>query len=504
MKKKTLFTILLLLVLVLQVVMQVYLTAAVIRMNVLPDLYVLLVALGMLLVIGIVALLLFLPAKKPASTVLRIVACVISVAVTGACLAMSIVVTDAYNTVHTITNQETTGTRNMYVFVRFDDPAVELDDAGDYTFAKIENYDVKHAEGAIAYIEETLGKTISVTDCANAKEMAEKLLGEEVGALIMNGASVAILQENEEYADFSEKIRILETMPFSRLEEEDGEAEPPVTEPKLPKDVTNAPFVLYISGSDTRSSKLTVSRSDVNILAVVNPVTKQVLLINTPRDYYVPNPAGDGAMDKLTHCGLYGAECSMEALGELYDLEVDFYGQLNFKGFETFIDAIGGVDVYLDQPFRVGALYIPVGENHFNGSRALLFARARKTVPGGDNGRGKNQMRVIKAVVEKLTSGTTIISNYSSILESLSGMFSTSMSMDDISMLVKMQLTDMAKWNVQSFAVTGVDGREKTYSVGGYAYVMHEDERSTAYAAELAQRVIDGEILTEEDMKLPK
>lgn len=504
MKNKTLWTILLVAVLVLQVIAQVLTAFILIRLNMLPDAYVTVLVLAMLLLVAMTAMLMFLRGKKPVSVARRIIACVLALLIVCGCAFVTKLASDAYRTMNTVTNHVTTTTRNMYVFVRFEDPAQSLEDAADYTFAAIENYDITHTQQAIEHISEVIGKPATVTNCTRATEMADKLLGKEVGALIMNGASVAILQENEGYEDFTEKIRILETMPFAQLEETTEPSTEETTEPEIPRDVTNAPFVVYISGSDTRSSMLTVSRSDVNILVVVNPVTKQVLLINTPRDYYVANPIGDGAKDKLTHCGLYGAECSMETLSALYDLEIDYYGQINFTGFETLIDAIGGITVHSDQAFKARDTYISVGENHLNGSQALDFARERYRVSGGDNGRGKNQMKMVKAVIEKLTTGTTIISNYSSILGSLGGMFSTSMEMDDISLLVKMQLSDMASWNIQSFAVTGVGGSEKTYSIPGeYAYVMYEDENSTAYAAELAARVIAGEILTDEDMKLP-
>ena len=504
MKKKTLWNIVLLLVLALQLVAEGYAAITMIRLNMLPDLYVLLLVGVLALLTLLVAGLMFLGHRKRVRVVRRWVACILAVLIAAGCLLVGQLATDAFRAVHTVTNHVTTTTRNMYVFVRYEDPAAYLADAKDYTFAYIENYDVKHTEKAKEYLEETLGQSIACVTGEDAKQVADKLLNKEVGALIMNGASVAILQENEGYETFSEKIRILETMPFSMLEEDKEPTEEKPTEPMIRRDVTNAPFAVYFSGSDTRSTMLTVSRSDVNILAVVNPVTKQVLLINTPRDYYVANPAGDGAMDKLTHCGLYGAECTMEVLSELYGVDVDYYGQINFTGFETLINAIGGITVYSDQSFKAGDTYISVGENHLNGSAALSFARERYRVSGGDNGRGKNQMKMVKAVIEKLTSGTTIISNYSSILGSLGGMFSTSMSMEDISLLVKMQLSDMAQWNIQSYAVTGVGGSERTYSAGTYAYVMHEDERSTAHAAELAQRVINGEILTEADMKISK
>ena len=195
----------------------------------------------------------------------------------------------------------------------------------------------------------------------------------------------------------------------------------------------------------------------------------------------------------------------MKVLGDLYGVDVDFYGQINFTGFETLVDAVGGITVYSDQSFKAGNTYISAGNNELNGSQALDFARERYRVSGGDRGRGNNQMKVVKAVIEKMTSGTTIISNYSAILASLEGMFRTSMEMEDISMIVKMQLEDMAKWNIQTFAVNGVGGSEKTYSMpGSYAYVMYEDKNITGYASELIQKVYTGEILTEEDMVMPQ
>ena len=78
--------------------------------------------------------------------------------------------------------------------------------------------------------------------------------------------------------------------------------------------ITKEPFVIYLSGVDTRGELTEKARSDVNILAVVNPQTKQVALINTPRDYYV-DLAGTNSKDKLTHAGLYGVETSMATLG---------------------------------------------------------------------------------------------------------------------------------------------------------------------------------------------
>lgn len=476
------------------------------RLNMLPGKYMLLVVLFMLLLLGGTVALMFLPRKKTVSNARRIVACVLALVIVLGCGLGSKLAADAWSTIHAVTDHVSTSARNVYVFVLAGDPAQTLQDAADYEFGYIEDYDVRHTTHAIDHIEQTLGNSIQTAGYATAPELAEALYARQVRAVIMNGAIVTLLAENEEYADFSERIRILETMPFAELDATEPTESTAPTEPEVEKTVVNAPFVVYVSGSDTRSSKLTVSRSDVNILVVVNPVTKQILLVNTPRDYYVANPAGDGSMDKLTHCGLYGVECSMEVLSELYDVPVDYYGQINFDGFEKLVDAVGGITVYSDQAFKAGdGTYITEGENNLNGKQALDFARERYRVSGGDNGRGKNQMKVIKAVIQKATTGTTIISNYASILQSLEGMFATSLQAEDISMLVKMQLSDMASWNIQSFAVTGIGSSQKTYSMpGSYAYVMYEDEDVTAYAATLIDRVFAGEVLTEDDMQMPK
>jgi len=194
-------------------------------------------------------------------------------------------------------------------------------------------------------------------------------------------------------------------------------------------------------------------------------------------------------------------DCSMEALEGLYGIDITHYGQINFKGFETLIDAIGGITVVAEHSFKTEAGYIQKGENFLNGHQALFFARERYNVSGGDNGRGRNQMRVITAVIEKMTNGTTIISNYAGILDSLEGTFSTDLQMSDISSLVKMQLSDMAKWNVKSFAVIGTNGSEKTYSAPGhYASVMYPNDAAVAQASQLVQKVLDGAVITDEDL----
>ena len=259
-----------------------------------------------------------------------------------------------------------------------------------------------------------------------------------------------------------------------------------------------APFAVYLSGSDTRSGRLTDSRSDVNLIAAVNPAGRQVLLVNTPRDYYVKNPAGNGAGDKLTHCGLYGADNSRLALETLYGVTIDYTAQINFKGFVTLIDALGGVTVYSETAFTTfdGVCCIHEGENRLSGAQALSFARERGSLTDGDRDRGENQMALLTALAEQV-SPAVLLGNYREILGSLEGMFATDMPPATIALLLTTCLTDLNRWQVLTCSVTGSDGTDYNYSSGGKAYVMYPDADSVSHAAALLERVLRGETVTQ-------
>ena len=212
--------------------------------------------------------------------------------------------------------------------------------------------------------------------------------------------------------------------------------------------ITKEPFVLYLSGVDTRGDLTEKARSDVNIIAAVNPVTKQVVLINTPRDYYV-DLAGTNSKDKLTHAGLYGVQTSMDTLGNLYGVNVEHYIRINFAGFIDIVDALGGVDVYSDQAFT------SVGSP------------------------GYYQMKVIDAMLNKIKS-PALLMGFTKILDAVADSFVTSLSTNQISALVRMQLSDFAEWNIERYTVTGTSGSStKCYSAKGQKlYVMKPDEAS--------------------------
>lgn len=494
MEKNSVWPFLRVIIFLLQLFFQSICTTLVLSLDMLPDKYVILFIGAMVMLAVCAGLLLFINVNGRIALLRKIVAGILVLLIVLGCGLICKLALDANKLVQNVTGN-VTDTRNTYVLVLNDNAAQSVKDTKGYRYGVQENYDVEHTQQMVTALEQELGESLTIEYYAHASQMVKALYNKEVDALIMNGVSISLLTEQSGFEDLLSRVRLLYNLPYQD-EQTDSNKE---------KESVKEPFVLYISGSDTRSSLLKVSRSDVNILAVVNPNTKQILLLNTPRDYYVPNPAGNGALDKLTHCSNYGVDCSIGALEGLYNTKVNYYGQINFVGFEKLIDAIDGITVYSDQSFTaISGEYFQKGENTVNGKKALAFARERYNVSGGDNTRGKNQMKVIRAVIEKMTSSKTLISNYSNILKSLEGMFVTNFTAEEISDLVKMQMNDMTPWNIQSYAVTGKGGSEETYSwKGELLYVMWPNQNTVDYAQTLINRVLKGEILTEADMVVP-
>ena len=477
----------------------------VIRLDMLPNKLFLIIT-GTVLIIWIaLTLLLVLPSKNERK-LRAVIACIVSFAMICGCAWLSDFTGKIYTTIQAITNT-TTITTEYTVYVRIDDAANELNNAKNYTIGLFYAPGDESLDKTIATLEEELEHPLNTKTFANVPELINALYHGQVDAIILDDGYVSILEETELFADFTTRARAIHSF---TVEETIIVPTEPSTEPPTDPDTNETsddiePFILYISGLDTRKPTLSKSRSDVNILVVVNPQTKQILLINTPRGFYIPNPAGNGALDKLSHCGNYGINCSVQALSDLYNVHIDQFAQINFTGFKTLIDAIGGVTVYSDMEFTGENFSYSIGYNEMNGEKALEFARTRKGLPGGDTTRGKHQMSVLAAVIDKMTATSTFISNYTEIMDSLQDMFQTSMTPEMISDLIKMQLSDMSSWNIQSYSVTGTSSSQITYSMPGqYLSVKFPDVETIEHATNLMNRVLSGETLNADDMILPE
>lgn len=305
------------------------------------------------------------------------------------------------------------------------------------------------------------------------------LINEEVDAIIIDEARLDILKEenNEEYS-LLKKI---------------GSYSIDVKSEKIGKevDVTNSSFNIYVSGIDTYGSINKVSRSDVNILITVNPVTKEILLTNIPRDYYVKLHK-NGEYDKLTHAGIYGIDESINTLEDLFDTKINYYVKVNFTSLVDIVDSLDGITVNSPYSFvsQDGYSY-KKGENILDGKKALSFARERKSFKEGDRTRGENQQRVLTALINKAMSHK-IITNYADLLSSLKGKFVTNISDEDITKLIKMQLKNNSSWTINSVSVNGTDAMNYVYSYKKVKlYVMKPDYETVNNAKEQIKKVLD-------------
>ena len=305
------------------------------------------------------------------------------------------------------------------------------------------------------------------------------LINEKVDAIVIDDARLDILKEenNEEY-NLLKKI---------------GSYSIDVKSEKIGKevDVTNSSFNIYVSGIDTYGSINKVSRSDVNILITVNPVTKEILLTNIPRDYYVKLHK-NGEYDKLTHAGIYGIDESINTLEDLFDTKINYYVKVNFTSLVDIVDALDGITVNSPYSFvsQDGYSY-KKGDNILDGKKALSFARERKSFKEGDRTRGENQQRVLTALINKAMS-PKIITNYTNLLTSLKGKFVTNISDEDITKLIKMQLKNNSSWTIKSISVNGTDAMDYVYSYNKTKlYVMKPDYETVNNAKEQIKKVQD-------------
>lgn len=330
----------------------------------------------------------------------------------------------------------------------------------------------------------------NLVELSDAHSLKEKLYNQEIEAMVIEDSYISILKEEDE--EFESKTRVIYTFSL-KYKVEDISKDVNVT-----KDV----FTIYIAGIDTYGTISSVSRSDVNMLATVNPKTHQVLLTSIPRDYYVQLHGTTGYKDKLTHAGIYGVDMSVKTLEDLLGIEINYYVRVNFTSVVKLVDALKGIDVYSEYTFNSNAgfeesdgYHFVKGYNHLNGDQALAFARTRHAFMAGDRVRGQNQQAVIEALIRKACT-PAIITSYTSILDSLEGSFETNLSMDDITKLAKHQIDKMPSWSVTSNSLDGSDASEYTYSYSGQKlYVMKPNEDSITKAKDLLSKIYAGELL---------
>lgn len=362
-----------------------------------------------------------------------------------------------------------------------------------------------HSVGTLANINTTGSKKIlkelnnsgiqmEQKEFGSMTEMLESFYNGEVESIVISESSRSQITDMEAYADFDNNTRVVYQTSY-KVENTD--------KAKAVSNITNTPFNVLISGSDTRGGFDENGRSDVIMVATVNPKTGTILLTSIPRDFYVTTAcdAGDGcqqgALDKITHTGIHGTNTTKRTVEQLLGIEINYTFKVGFDTVTDIVDAVGGIDVNVEPGYECNnflhapGLSVHAGVNHLNGEQALGYARERYAYTEGDRQRTKNQQQVLMGIVDKITS-PAIVTNYASIMDSMSDTFSTTMSSEEISDLIKYQLNSNPKWKMEQYMVNGTGDTLMCAELGDAAYVMVPDQSTVTTAKNKINAVLAG------------
>ena len=345
-------------------------------------------------------------------------------------------------------------------------------------------------EKSLAYYETTskevldsIKLSLTYVPISDVTKLKDKLYNKEVDAILISDIIKNKFEDEDE--DFTSNTRILKTIEITKQIED------------ITKRVSikNTPFNVLISGIDTYGDISQTSRNDVNIVATVNPNTNEILLTSIPRDYYVKLHGTEGYNDKLTHASYYGINMAVTTIEDILDIDINYYVKVNFTTVVDLVNEIGGVDVYADQAINKWKdCPIKEGYNHLNGNCALKFSRERHSYIDGDRHRGRNQQEVIKAIFTKLTSGSTILTEYTNIINVLDGKFATNIDMNEVTDFIKYELNDLKDYTIINTQLDGYGSMGPTYS---YPYqdlwIMIPYEDTITNAKNLLNKMLNNE-----------
>ena len=351
----------------------------------------------------------------------------------------------------------------VYVIVKKDNEANTLENLKDQRLGYSETGETTYVYRALSDVKQEVSDTLTLVTYKNMNTFIEDFYNNDVDAMLLDESTRATIED--EHPDFSSKTKVIKQFEY-KIEEED-----------LSKNVkvTTEPFNVYITGIDTYGEITTGGRSDVNMIATINPKTKEILLTSIPRDYYIEQPCQDNQKDKLTHTGFFGVKCTLSSVENFFGVELNYYARVNFSSLEKIVNALGGVTVENPHAFTAyNGLTFKEGTIMLNGAQALAFSRERHAFVDGDFERGRDQMRVLTAIINKITS-PSIITNYAGVLDAIADTFQTNMSEEEIKAIIQMQLTDMAGWKIKQISVSGTGGTDWTPANGFDAYVTYPD-----------------------------
>ena len=461
-----------------------------IQLNVLPSKFLFIVVAIIFLIDTIIVLLLNFYSHKLISKVILIVVSIVISFGSGFGGYYLLKTNDMFSNVTDVSGKST---NTVSVIVK---QSSDMEDLRDIESKKVGTLRLVGLVGTETCLEDIQGKNITIeqVNYDSLSNLMAAFYANEVEAIILNESYRSNVEDIEEYKNFSDNTRVIYQTTF---ETEDTNSANAVS------DITQHPFNILITGSDSRVGINENARSDVNMVITVNPTTNTVLLTSIPRDYYVTTvcDAADGcqngAMDKITHTGMTGVNTTKRTVENLLGIEINYTVKVGFETVTEIVDALGGIDVTVEPGYAVPELLhgngrgVTEGVNHLDGELALAYARERYAYTEGDRQRTKNQQQVVMAIIDKMTS-SSVLANYSDLMEALGNTFQTTMSASEIQALIQYQMDQMPSWKVEQYMVDGTGYNLMCAELGQTAYVMVPDQVTVELAKRKIAAVMDG------------
>lgn len=368
-------------------------------------------------------------------------------------------------------------------------------DYADKTFITQSQFDKTNTDNAISQIEAVLEATPNVTSKDTVYDAIKAFYNGEGEVLVLNDAFVSALKTIKAFKNFDNDTVVLSSLKFG--EEEVQEEPEPVSD--------QHPFAVYVAGNDTRASGLTtVGRTDVDMIMVVNPTSRQILLVSIPRDYYIENPGLSDGMDKLTHLGNQGIRNTLDGINRKFNLNLTDYLCTNFTHFEALVDALGGVTI--DNPYAFdgensGDYHFDAGKITLNGEQALAYSRERYSLSNGDYGRNEHQGIIMQAILEKVQQNAAA-GDKAGVLAALSANFLTNVNINDLYNLYTSSGDVAQPWQYIRYHLGGTGTMAGTVSMGmnRMLYVCQPFESQVQFTTDVVNRMLNGETISEDPL----
>lgn len=266
-----------------------------------------------------------------------------------------------------------------------------------------------------------------------------------------------------------------------------------VVDPPEPQE----PFTILLLGSDVRPNE-EVARADTIIVAKIDPETKQIWMLSIPRDTKADIP-GYGT-SKINAANFYGGvedgpALMVETVEEFLGIDINYYMEVDFEGFQTVVDAMGGiwidVDTEIDDWKAAShspghrAQYIAQGYQLLDGEHALTYVRSRDFIDA-DFTRMRHQQTFFKALADQATSAENIL-KVPNVAREMSRSITTNMGLSDL-ITAAQSLKGMSSNTVYTATVTGewispyviTDEEEKARLVSAFVEERSFDDTQTA------------------------